>query len=438
MSAPTPRPPAPSPSPSRLLRLATPDEVALRREPLDAATLAQAATIVEGVRAGGEGSLRSYAERFGELAPGAPLTLAPAELRRALDAIPTAARVVLESAAERIRAFARAQRACLSDLDAPITAGGVCVGRAGHRVVPVDRAGCYAPGGRFPLPSSVLMTAITAREAGVPEVVVASPRPAPVTLAAAVIAGADRFVVVGGAHAVASLAFGVGTIVPPCDIIVGPGNRWVTAAKHVVSAVCGIDMLAGPSEVLIIADDSADPAVVAADLLAQAEHDPDAVPLLVTTSRALADAVDRQLAAQLATLPTAPIASASLTRGAAVVVPSLDAACDLSNRLGPEHLELIVRDADRWIPRLRHFGALFIGGECAEVLGDYGLGPNHVLPTGGSARHAAGLSVFTFLRARTWLRLDPAAPIGPIYETTAAFARLEGLEGHARAAESRL
>ena len=352
-------------------------------------------------------------------------------MRTALDAVPAADRAILESAAVRIRAFARAQREALLDTEIAIPGG-----RAGHRFIPLARAGCYVPGGRYPLPSSLLMTAITARVAGVASVVVATPRPTPVTLAAAAIAGADVVLAAGGAHAVAALSYGVEAL-PPVDIIVGPGNRWVTAAKQLVSGRTAIDMLAGPSELTVLADDSADPALIAADLLAQSEHDTDAVPVLVTPSRGLIERVNEELPRQLATLPTAAVARAALANGAAVLAASLDDAITLTNAIAPEHLEVMVADADAVVPRLTAYGALFIGSHAAEVLGDYGAGPNHVLPTGGTARWAAGLSVLNFLRARTWMRIDDPAAAAGLAREIAAFARLEGLEAHARAADRR-
>jgi phosphoribosyl-ATP pyrophosphohydrolase/phosphoribosyl-AMP cyclohydrolase/histidinol dehydrogenase len=279
------------------------------------------------------------------------------------------------------------------------------------------------------------MTALTARAAGVETVVVASPRPAPVTLAAAALAGADFFLAVGGAQAVAAMAFGVEGL-PQCDVIVGPGNAYVTAAKQLVSGEVRIDMLAGPSELLALADEHADPALVAADLLAQAEHDPDAFPMLVTTSAAVLDATEAALFEQLATLPTRPMAEVALQRGAAIVVENLEQACAVANALAPEHLAVHVREPTTLRPQLRHFGALFLGEGCAEVFGDYGTGPNHVLPTGGTARSQGGLSVLDFLRTQMWLELAPdAAP--QLVDDVVRFARLEGLEAHARAAEMR-
>jgi histidinol dehydrogenase len=393
-----------------------------------------AAPIVEAVRLRGEAALREYAERFADVAVGGPLFLERATLDRALAAVPAADRARLERVAERIRVFAEAQQRALATVTVSVP-GGV----AGHWIAPLARAGCYAPGGRYPLPSSVLMTAVTARTAGVNEIWVASPKPGPMMLAAAAIAGADGVLAAGGAHAIAALAFGAGPL-PACDVVVGPGNRYVTAAKQLVSGGgrFAIDMLAGPSELVVFADATASPAVVAADLLAQAEHDPDAVPVLVTVDPSHLDRVKAELARQLADLPTAAIARAALENGGVVVVANVDegiAACDA---LAPEHLELCLRDATAVAPRLRAYGALFIGAGSAEVLGDYGAGPNHVLPTAGTARSKGGLSVYTFLRVRTWLRIDDSAAARPLVEDAAWFSRVEGLEAHARAAERRL
>ncbi|HVL68074.1 MAG TPA: histidinol dehydrogenase [Vicinamibacterales bacterium] len=400
--------------------------------PLSADVLQTAAMIVHDVRARGETALREHAERLGDIAPGAPLMLPRATLERTLSDLPEEDRRRLGRVAGRIREFAEGQRRSISTYTADIPGG-----RAGHTVAPVERAGCYAPGGRYPLPSSVLMTALTARVAGVAEVWVASPRPAPMTLAAAAIAGADGFVAAGGAQAIAALAFGAGEV-PACDAVVGPGNAYVTAAKQMIAGRVAIDTLAGPSELVILADATADPAVVAADLLAQAEHDPDALPVLVSIGSLVAERVTVELERQLATLPTAQIAAAALAHGGAVVVRDLDEAVDACNLLAPEHLELQIADAAAAVERLRHFGALFIGAATAETFGDYGAGPNHVLPTGQSARSAGGLSVLTFLRVRTWLSIEDAAAAQPLIEDAAWLARVEGLEAHARSAERRL
>jgi phosphoribosyl-ATP pyrophosphohydrolase/phosphoribosyl-AMP cyclohydrolase/histidinol dehydrogenase len=355
-------------------------------------------------------------------------------LREALDALEPSQRALLERTASRIRDFATAQRACLRDLSVPIPGG-----FAGHECLPVAAAGCYAPGGRFPLPSSVLMTAVTARAAGVSKVWVASPRPTRATLAAAAIAGADGLLAIGGAQAIGAMARGLmGLPEGGCDIIVGPGNRWVTAAKQLVSGEVGIDMLAGPSELLILADGTAEADTVASDLLAQAEHDVDAVPTLVTTDASLVDRVEAALERRLATLPTAAVARAALRNGGAVVASSLEEAIAACDAAGPEHLEVMTADAAAVAGRVRNAGAVFIGSASAEVLGDYGAGPNHVLPTGGTSRFRAGLSVFTFLRARTWIRIDEPAAATPLYRDAVSLARIESLEGHAQSAEARV
>ncbi len=405
---------------------------ALDRKPVDRETLESAARIVEEVRTGDEAALRLCAERYGDLEPGAPLVVGPAELSEALDSLPIEQRKLLERTAERIQSFAHAQRTALRDVEVSIPGG-----RIGHTVVPVEMAGCYAPGGRFPLPSSVLMTAVTARVAGVREVWVASPRPSSATLAAAAVAGVDGLLAVGGAQAIAALAFGVGPV-PACDVVVGPGNRWVTAAKQLVAGRVGIDPLAGPSELVVLADESAPARVVAADLLAQAEHDFEAIPILVTTDEGLVARVERELVRQLADLPTRDVASVALDNGFAVVADDVESAIKICDRLAPEHLQVIGDTVEPIAPRLAHYGAMFVGSRSAEVFGDYGAGPNHTLPTGGGARFTGGLSVYHFLRVRSWLELDDPVGLAPLARDAAALARLEGLEAHARAAELRL
>jgi histidinol dehydrogenase len=415
-----------------LIRRTVAELLSRRPTALSAEALAVAAPIVEAVRERGEAALREYAERFGDVAAGEPLFLEHSVLDRALADLPADDRARLERVAQRIRTFAEAQKRALTDVTIPVPGG-----TAGHWIAPLERAGCYAPGGRYPLPSSVLMTAVTARTAGVKEIWVASPKPGAMTLAAAAIAGADGVLAAGGAHAIAALAYGAGRV-PASDIVVGPGNRYVTAAKQLVAGRVAIDLVAGPSELVVFADRTAAPAIVAADLLAQAEHDPDALPILVTFDSHLPARVEVELSRQLSGLPTADTARQALANGGVVVVSNVEegiAACDA---LAPEHLELILDNATDAAPRLAHFGALFIGGAAGEVLGDYGAGPNHVLPTGGSARATGGLSVYTFLRVRTWLRIDDSAAARPLIEDAAWLGRLEGLEAHARSAEQRL
>ncbi len=417
---------------TQLLKLLEADEVPyLRREAVDDETLREAGRIVEDVRERGEKAVYEHGVRLGDVQHGEPLVIMRDELERVLESLPDKQRGVLERTAARIEAFAKAQLEAIGDVDVPIPGG-----RAGHKVAPVERAGCYAPGGRFPLPSSVLMTALTAKAAGVETVWVASPRPDQVTLAAAAIAGADAVLGVGGAQAIAAMAYGAGEV-PACDVVVGPGNRWVTAAKKLVSGRVRIDMLAGPSELVVFADHTADAATVAADLLAQAEHDPDALPILISLDKELVEAVDAELVRQLAELPTADTASAALENGFAVIAEDIETGIDLCDRIAPEHLELILENTDEVAERVEHYGGLFVGHGSAEVLGDYGAGPNHTLPTGGTARSTGGLSVFTFLRIRTWMQIDDLGAAQELVEDSVELARLEGLEGHARSAEKR-
>ena len=400
-----------------------------QQPPVDAATLSAAAEIVEAVRSNGETAIRKYTQQFSERTADQPLSIPAEDLAAAFERIPTADQDLLKRVADRIESFAKAQMKSLSELTVPVPGGS-----AGHTIEPIRRAGCYAPGGRYPLPSSVLMTAVTARAAGCESVVVASPNPTDVTLAAAHVAGAEAVLPFGGAHAIAAMAYGF----PQCekrDLIAGPGNRWVTAAKQLVVGSVGIDMLAGPSELAIVADDDSDPDTTAADLLAQAEHDTDARPFLICFSTAFADRVAGALEKRLSDLPTAETARIALGNGAIVVVDSIDEALSICDTLAPEHLELHLADAEQFSKRVNHAGCIFIGSNSAEVFGDYGAGPNHTLPTGGTARWSAGLNVFTFLRVRTWLQIESAPR--ELVEDTMRLAEHEGLIGHSRAAERR-
>jgi phosphoribosyl-ATP pyrophosphohydrolase/phosphoribosyl-AMP cyclohydrolase/histidinol dehydrogenase len=397
---------------------------------LSTATLERARAIVDDVRRGGEPRLRGWAEALGDIAPGGPLWLGPDVLANALRRLPSADRDVLERTASRIASFAETHRSALVDVELAVPGG-----TAGVTYRAVSTAGCYAPGGRYPLPSSVLMTGMTARAAGVSSIWVASPRPTDVTLAAAAIVGAQGLLAVGGAQAIAALAYGVGR--PACDVVVGPGNRFVTAAKSLVAADVRTDGVAGPSELVVVADRDANPERIAADLLAVAEHDPDAGAGLISLSPSLLGQVREALERQLADLPSADVARRALALGWSTEVSSWRACAALCDRVAPEHLELHVADAATKAIDLRHYGCLFVGEGAAEVAGDYGVGPNHVLPTGGSARRRGGLSVLDFLGARTWLKLDDARGAQPVYDDAAAMARIEGLEGHARAADLR-
>jgi len=405
----------------------------LAPDPVDAKAREIAEPIVNAIKARGEEALLEYAVKLGDLKEGEKHIYSKADLEAAWKGISEEEQGVLQRTADRIRVFAQAQRDSIKEIESPIPGG-----MAGQSVAAVERAGCYAPGGRYPLPSSVLMTAITARVAGCKEVWVASPRPVPATLAAAFISEADGLLAVGGAQAIAALAYGSG-VVPKCDAVCGPGNRFVTAAKSMVAGRVAIDMLAGPSECLVLADESADPEVIAGDLIAQAEHDVAAVPELVTTDEALIEKVEAALNRQLADLPTADVAKVALADNSWVVLaPNMETAIKICDAAAAEHLEVHTKDPQAVADQLNHYGGLFIGEGCAEVLGDYGAGPNHTLPTGGTARCTGGLSVFTFLRMRTWMRIDDPAASQDLVEDSIKLARMEGLEGHARSAERRL
>ena len=397
--------------------------------PLDEATLAAADSIVSGVREGGREALIEYAKKFDGHVDGQPLLIERDALVAAKARLDDDDLALLERVADRVRKFAQAQLDALSELEIDVPGG-----KAGHSIVPVQRAGCYAPAGRYALPSTVIMTVVPAVVAGCGQVVLATPGTSDLMLAAAAVAGADRVLAVGGAQAVAAMAYGFDGL-ERCDVIVGPGNRWVTAAKKIVSGDCGIDMLAGPSELVLVGDESSDPATVAADLLAQAEHDEDARAFLVTTDRDLIQKVVAELEQQLEVLPTAETARVALGNGAAVLCDSVEQVIATCNALAPEHLELHCDNSQAVANEIVNAGCLFIGHQSAEVFGDYGVGPNHTLPTAGTARFSAGLNVFTFVRVRTWLKLD-AAPQS-LVDDTARLAELEGLVAHQRSALKR-
>ncbi len=426
-----------------VLPFETVEAVADRRPVVDDEALAIARAAIDDLNATGASALWRRVDEFDERPREMSLrnrgVLDRDDLRRAVDRIDADLRRTLERTAARVRDFAVAQRSCLQPLRMPVPDTGLIVG---HDLVPIEVAGCYAPGGRFPLPSSVLMTVIPARVAGVGTVRVASPRPTDATLAAAWFAEADELLAAGGAHAIGALALGIEGAA--CDIIVGPGNRFVTAAKAIVSGVgwsdrgpVAIDALAGASELLVLADGDADPEIIAADLLAQAEHDPDAGVWFATLDPQSIDAVRGALAAACDRLPepNRGIAARAIAQGAALVAASEDELVEIADRLAPEHLEILMSDAPRIADRITHAGAVFLEG-AAEVFGDYGVGPNHVLPTGRTARHRAGLSVFDFLRVRTRIERGDDVAIGRgLAADVATLARAEGLEAHARAAE---
>jgi histidinol dehydrogenase len=395
----------------------------------------EVAAIVDRVAREGDAALRAYTARFDRLDPSLPLGIGEDEIAEACARCPAELLDALALAAARITAFHRDQLPADRELEDAL---GV---RAGLRWRPIDAVGLYVPGGTAAYPSSVLMNALPARIAGVGRLVMAVPTQGgaldPLVLAAARLAGVDEIYRIGGAQAIAALAYGTETIAP-VDKIVGPGNAYVAEAKRQVFGRVGIDMIAGPSEIVVVADGDQDPDWIAADLLSQAEHDVLAQAILITDSPPLADAVAAAVERQLADLPRRAIAAESWqNHGAIVVIGDLARAPALVDRLAPEHLELLVAEPAQMAGQIRHAGAIFLGPWTPEVIGDYLGGPNHVLPTSRTARFASGLSVFDFLKRTTLLGCSETSftALGP---AAAALARAEGLAGHARAVELRL
>ena len=391
--------------------------------------------IVEEVRSGGDAAVLDCTERFDGVRP-ASLCVDVDRLAEAHARLDDALRSILVEAADNIRRFHEKQLRA-SWFDTEEDGAGL-----GQRYVPIEKVGVYVPGGTAAYPSSVLMNVIPAQVAGVGHLYLASPPgpdglPHPLVLAAAHLLGVDRVFAAGGAQAIAMFAFGTETV-PRVDKITGPGNAYVATAKKRVYGMVDIDSVAGPSEIVVLADSEADPRFAAADLLAQAEHDPRASAVLVTPDAGLAEAVRGHAVAMTAALPRRAIVEESLTDyGACIVTDTLDQAVEVVNELAPEHLELLVRDPEALLPRIRHAGAIFIGPFSPEPVGDYFAGPNHVLPTGGTARYASALGVEDFVRRQSVIAWTEAR-LARTGARIAAFARAEGLEAHARAVEARL
>ncbi len=403
----------------------------------DAAVERAAREIIADVRARGDAALLETTARFDrlEVRAMAELEIGRAAFEAALAAIAPAEAQALHAAAQRIRRFHLEQRTAswqITDADGT---------RLGQQVTPLERVGIYVPGGKAAYPSSVLMNAIPAKVAGVAEVVMVSPTPGgernPLVLAAAALGGVDRMFAIGGAQAVAALAYGTASV-PRVDKIVGPGNAYVAAAKRQVFGQVGIDMIAGPSEILVIGDGSTPPEWVALDLLSQAEHDELAQAILVSPRADYLDAVEAAMARLLPELSRRDVIAASLAaRGALIETRDLDEACAIANRIAPEHLELSVADPQAWLPKLRNAGAIFLGRYSSEAIGDYCAGPNHVLPTAGTARYSSPLGVYDFQKRSSVIEVSRAGAraLGPL---AATLARGEGLDAHARSAEARL
>ena len=406
----------------------------------DAEIETRVAAILADVRARGDAAVLAYTARFDGLQATsvAALEIGQAELRAALEAITPAQRSALEAAAQRVRDYHQRQlEACgrswqYRDADGTLL---------GQKVTPLDRVGIYVPGGKAAYPSSVLMNAIPAQVAGVGEIIMVVPTPKgernALVLAAAAVAGAHRVFTIGGAQAVAALAYGTATV-PHVDKITGPGNAYVASAKRRVFGQVGIDMIAGPSEILVLADGSTPADWVAMDLFSQAEHDELAQSILLCPDGDYIAAVQAAMERLLPTMPRQAVIRASLEgRGALIRTRSMDEACEISNRIAPEHLEVSSREPQRWEPLLRHAGAIFLGAYTSESLGDYCAGPNHVLPTSGTARFSSPLGVYDFQKRSSLIEVSEAGAqvLGPI---AATLAYGEGLQAHAQAAEFRL
>jgi histidinol dehydrogenase len=398
------------------------------------------ADILTDVRARGDAAVLEYTARFDGLSADSlsALELTQAELKTAFDGLPTAQRSALEAAAARVRRYHEAQKKASGESWTCRDEDGTLLGQ---KVTPLDRVGIYVPGGKAAYPSSVLMNAIPAHVAGVGEIIMVVPTPRgeknPLVLAAAYVAGVTRAFTIGGAQAVAALAYGTATV-PKVDKITGPGNAYVASAKKRVFGTVGIDMIAGPSEILVLADGSTPADWVAMDLFSQAEHDELAQSILLCPDAAYLDAVQREIDRLLPTLPRAAIIARSLNdRGALILTRDMEEACAISNRIAPEHLEVSSHEPHRWEPLLKHAGAIFLGAYTSESLGDYCAGPNHVLPTSGTARFSSPLGVYDFQKRSSLIEVSQAGAqrLGPI---AAELAYGEGLQAHARAAELRL
>ncbi len=406
----------------------------------DAAIEQRVADILADVKARGDAAVLEYTARFDGLQADtmSALELTQAELKAAFDGLPAAQQQALQSAAARVRAYHEAQKKASGESWSYRDADGTLLGQ---KVTPLDRVGIYVPGGKAAYPSSVLMNAIPAHVAGVADIIMVVPTPKaeknPLVLAAAYVAGVSRAFTIGGAQAVAALAYGTATV-PAVDKITGPGNAYVAAAKRRVFGTVGIDMIAGPSEILVLADGSTPPDWVAMDLFSQAEHDELAQSILLCPDAAYIDAVQAAIDRLLPEMPRKDIILASLNgRGALIHTRSMQEACDNSNRIAPEHLEVSSDKPHQWEPLLKHAGAIFLGAFTSESLGDYCAGPNHVLPTSGTARFSSPLGVYDFQKRSSLIEVSEqgAQVLGRI---ASVLAHGEGLQAHARAAEMRL
>jgi histidinol dehydrogenase len=386
--------------------------------------------IISDVKNRGDIAVKEYSKKFGD-GELESLEVSAEEIEKAYNETPEEIKTALKQAVENVKAFAQAQISSVKEVETDFN--GI---KLGHKIFPLEKTGAYVPGGNYPLPSSVIMSVVPAKVAGVKEVIVCSPKIQPATLAACKLAGADKVFRIGGVQAIAAMAYGTETI-PKVDKITGPGNKYVTAAKKEVYGVCGIDFLAGPSEVMVIADETANPAFVAADLLAQCEHDLDARAYLITTSEKLAENVINKTQEFLESLATKNIASKSIAKSTIIIVENINQAIEIANKKAPEHLEICYKDSEQDIDKYTNYGSLFIGNYSAEVLGDYCSGTNHVLPTNGVARYTGGLSVFDFVKIQTYQQVSKEAAQNSLGPIASMLANTEGLMAHKLSADLR-
>lgn len=392
-----------------------------KRALVDLDTLRKTQAMLEDIRRDGDVAIKSLATKFDESGK----IHTRDDLDQAANDLDPQLKKLLQRTAGRITLFANAQRSAFGDV--MLESEGA---KISHRLTPVERVGCYVPGGRYPLPSSLLMTALTAKAAGVKDIVICCPKPSPIILAAAALCEATCLIGLGGVQAIAAMSYGYQNIFG-CDVITGPGNRWVSAAKELLNGKVRMDLPAGPTELVVIADASADVEFVAADLIAQAEHDSDAWPILIAIAGFEVEKLELALNSQLQKLTTKQTALEALNNGFCVKVDDVKQAARITNEIAPEHLSLQVDSAAIQAEMFDHYGSIFIGSMAAEALGDYGIGPNHVLPTAGSARKYGALSVLNFLRVQT--RIEASSIADQMLSDARDLANIEGLVGHAAA-----
>ncbi len=383
--------------------------------------------IIKEVKIHGDAAVIEYSNKFGD-GNLKTLELTQEEIQQALGSVSDEFLEAVKTSIANVKTFAQKQFLSINNIEINLNDAIL-----GHTIIPLKSTGAYVPGGNYPLPSSAVMSVVPAKVAGVEEVIVCSPKIKPETIVAAHLAGADRIFRVGGVQAIAAMAYGTESI-PKVDKITGPGNKYVTAAKKEVYGICGIDFLAGPSEIMIIADETSNPDFVAADMLAQCEHDTDARAYLVTNSANFVQKVEQSIQKFLPKLATVEIATQSIEKSFAILVKNWDEAIQISNKKAPEHLEICFNGAEEFMPKFTNYGSLFIGNYSAEVLGDYCSGTNHVLPTNGAARYTGGLSIFDFIKIQTYQEVKKGSSL---FATASKLAQTEGLAAHKLSADLR-